>query len=583
MSIYTINYCPNPSFEEDIEGCLEINGAACYQDNTYAFHGSYSCHVACPGTKPGEGCYFPYGVVDTPGGCCISFYIYGTAGQTLNVEAIINGDQVYAILPITLVNGWQRVEVDQIPCVTGDELTIGCCTPVTLACDFWVDCCQFECQPGPCHPYCDGDQLGCNWYGPHHHSKSYCDWEFITQASGTMEAVGNFVPVIEAGYVSVAEVIKGVMYSLGALIYPNEVPPVGAFDDFGIFELTDLDPAQTYVSWNNSGLNSGTGTSYTRPYSTFYAPLDYPVSNGDLLWKRADKAAVGFAYSNVAAGASEDISLAQFELLPVESSPPSPSDYDQPRCIHTIVKPDRLNFCTNPSIEVSTAGWVPVGTAVLTQDNTVSVGDIIEYDDYQFTAGTYSLNVQLNDSGDGAQISIPEIIFGNIYTASFYLYLGPGISNVLVNCSGSTVQLADIGGTGYGTGEDFGDGTYGGVMPSSTDLASGVWTRPSVSFTAQASTVTLEVTMIPGTDVVFPANFWIDAVLIEIGENVGTYFDGSFGTNYLWENNGTPGLTRSYYYDEYYIKQQAVSNALAKHVPLGITYTPPQYAVPYTQ
>jgi hypothetical protein len=584
MANFTENFCPNPSFEGDIEGCLVLNGALISQDNFRAFHGSFSCHVECPGLEMGEGCEFPRGLIDIDGDCCVSLFIFGTAGQTLNLEIRINpGNTLFAVLPITLSQGWQRVEIDDIPCLTGQELSMRVRTPQVFNCHFWVDCVQIECHEGPAHDYIDGEQSGSEWFGERHRSRSYRVFEFVGRSGGSMTATGNIVPVIMPGYVAVAHVVKGKLQTRGALIYSNEIPPVAAFDDFGIFELIDNDPAMTYASWNNSGLNSGTGTTYTRPYSTFYAPRDYLVSNGELLWPRADKAAVGFVYSGVTAAAHEDFSMVQLEMLPVQASPPSPSAYDQPRALHTIVKPDRLNFCTNSSFEVSTAGWTALGSAALVQDNTVALGDIIEYDDFQYTAGTYSMKIVVNGTGDGASVSIPDLIFGNVYTASFYIRLGAGIGDVLINCAGDLVQLADIGGTGYGTGESFGGGTYGGISAPSTDLPANVWTRPSITFAANASTVTLQITMVSGLDVVYPTNFWIDAVLIEIGENVGPYFDGSFGTNYMWETGGTPGLTRSYFYDQFAGKSQAVSNALAKHVPMGISYTAPKFGVPYTQ
>jgi hypothetical protein len=71
--------------------------------------------------------------------------------------------------------------------------------------------------------------------------------------------------------------------------------------------------------------------------------------------------------------------------------------------------------------------------------------------------------------------------------------------------------------------------------------------------------------------------------MVESGELLSFYFDGSFGPNYYWETGGTAGLARSYFYDQANVKKQAVNNILARHAPLGIISNPAQYAVPYSQ
>ena len=46
-------------------------------------------------------------------------------------------------------------------------------------------------------------------------------------------------------------------------------------------------------------------------------------------------------------------------------------------------------------------------------------------------------------------------------------------------------------------------------------MPTGQWFNPSVVFTAQESTVTLSFRALAGSDVSYPTEFWVDAVLVE--------------------------------------------------------------------
>lgn len=75
----------------------------------------------------------------------------------------------------------------------------------------------------------------------------------------------------------------------------------------------------------------------------------------------------------------------------------------------------------------------------------------------------------------------------------------------------------------------------------------------------------------------------ITNVLIEAGEpsfgEIPTYFDGSMLPDALWEQNGNPGNTRSYYYKNRAERRAALMRILAKHIPMGIGIAEPQFAV----
>ena len=100
----------------------------------------------------------------------------------------------------------------------------------------------------------------------------------------------------------------------------------------------------------------------------------------------------------------------------VPGSNPAPTTWTPPGSINTIVKPTRLNFCPNPSIEVSTAGWTVdrLGRAHSGRLGPSPVN------------GTHSLKVAVHAADDGAYITIPDLIVGDTYIVSAYVMGGPG-------------------------------------------------------------------------------------------------------------------------------------------------------------
>ena len=114
-------------------------------------------------------------------------------------------------------------------------------------------------------------------------------------------------------------------------------------------------------------------------------------------------------------------------------------------------------------------------------------------------------------------------------------------------------------------------------------MPTGQWFSPSTTSPHQTRRVILSFQSSPGSDIAYPTEFWVDAVLVEPGDTVGTYFDGSLGTDYSWETGGTAGLARSYYYDRQEVATGAVNTALAEHTPLGIVAAAPVFSQPYTQ
>lgn len=152
----------------------------------------------------------------------------------------------------------------------------------------------------------------------------------------------------------------------------------------------------------------------------------------------------------------------------------------------------RHNLCTNPSLEVSTAGWVANGVhpPTLAQSTTHWPG-----------AGSQGMQVTLATgvSGDfnGAKMTITTVI-GTTYTVSAWLFVPTGTSPVSLLVSGIT----------FGANTTLFD----------------QWQRINVVFTATATTSTI------GTWVVGPSTagqlFYMDAVLVEPTDMLLPYFDG---------------------------------------------------------
>lgn len=602
--MWTTNLCINPSFQNGLQGYEGMLGTEeLFLDDAWQLFGRNSLRVTTRGLIGGEGCITASGIMPATGSASLSLYVAGKGN--INVSVYLHpGDNLQATFPVTLTSEFSRVIINDIPAFAGETLYMKVYTTTKQATSFWI--CGIQIEPfSPAHDYCDGDRDGCVWID-YPFGRSVQEFQWPASATGISISSGPVVPVLDISAIVYAEVAPGKSRSTDALVYTGLQYPVAAMTDFAIYTSGQPDPAQTYVSWNNSGTNCGTGSSYSRVWSTFFPPQDYPVSGGQLLWSRAARMSAGFQYTSVTHGQSVDVTDIQAELLPAAGSHsvPAPSAYQLPREINTIVKPDRLNYCPNPSIEISTSGWTAMATASLTQDTSQSVGDIIEYDDFQYTAGVASLNVSMLANSDGAEIQVPDLIVGETYIVSMYLMAGPGLENIVSACGNGTNAIKHVGvpfgiSGGYGAvpyggvslsdlavplGPLYGAGIYGaGEYSSAIDLPTSDWVRLSYTFEAQQSTETLTVYGVSAIDVSYPARFWVDAVLIEVGEVLDYYFDGSFGTNYFWETGGTPGLTRSYYYDQYYVKQQAFLNALAGHVPLGISYAQPIYNIPYTQ
>ena len=721
MSYYTTNYCQNPSFQQGLSGYSAIDGTLLSLDPTYYLYGFQSALVQTKGGM-NDGITIGGAVIPQGSTCTISFYLSGSGNVSVQAYA---ESTVIGSTQVTLIeNEWQRVQISG-PVGTGQVLSATVTSPNTVT--FWVSGVQVE-QESPAHPYCDGDQPGCYWLtAGQDYGISYQEFATAVFARGFVLASGGLVTGLTEGEIfNVAA--TGKASSFAPLVVTGAPGPIGAMSDFAIYESTDPDPAMTYVSWNNTGVLTGATPAYSQPWATWFAPLDYVVSNGQYLWKRAAFGATGYQFASVPAGDVEEITDVYVGLFPLATgyTVPTLPTYTLPREINTIVIPNRLNFVTNPNFQTSVANWTAIGSATLAQSTTIDDNVSLDYDDETYES-TRSMRVSVHASGDAAAITVNDLIVGNTYAVSAYLLSGPGMANITMYCGGGSGSVlgSSLSNTGYGIYGGYGDVPYGDVIAGGSDLVtpqnanflitssstgwtgfngtfsitgsppagcpysyageyvnngttagameessgaftvtgnteylvlgwcysstgtvqlgmdwqypagtylststtsfsvsvntwtfiattvtspeeavagytrlgstalgetiygSGIyvlpalWFRPYFTFTAAASSETLLISSDTGSDVVLPTEFWVDSVLVEVGEALGTYFDGNYGPDYFWES--TQNLSRSYYYEQFPVRQQAVLNTLEAHVPLGISFSTPQYDTPYTQ
>lgn len=112
-------------------------------------------------------------------------------------------------------------------------------------------------------------------------------------------------------------------------------------------------------------------------------------------------------------------------------------------------------------------------------------------------------------------------------------------------------------------------------------LTDGPWKRVYVRFVANSATQEIGVLTAPDpedSESTVASLFWVDSVMVEEGDHPLRYFDGSYGTDYLWEAKGAAGLTRSYHYAQIQDKHSVLQRLLEENTPVGISAREAEYA-----
>lgn len=212
------------------------------------------------------------------------------------------------------------------------------------------------------------------------------------------------------------------------------------------------------------------------------------------------------------------------------------TEYGAAREVIATVRPDRLNYFRNPSFEVDASGFIAgQGAPTRNIDNT----------HVQFGAQALLLEstVAAADMSVlwGSQVALPV----DVWTMSWYIWTPIARDVWLDGVSGASSQVTR-------------------VMPNK-------WVRVHATFELTTAAVQA-LTFHASADSSQPSGtqIWADGFLLERGEELRDFFDGSWSADTIWETGGTTGLTRSYLYKNRAERYAALKRVLADNVPLGI-------------
>ncbi len=165
----------------------------------------------------------------------------------------------------------------------------------------------------------------------------------------------------------------------------------------------------------------------------------------------------------------------------------------------------RVNYVSNPSFEVDTAGWSSVASATLAR----TTGE--------FNTGSASLSVT-NVSGSAAQYSMIPLIAGpGTYYLSAYIKLANG--NSTANYFLRHLQYEETTSTS----------TVAAGNVALTSLSyTGNWVRLGAAITKNAAANFMTIRVVTGSTVSGEI-FYVDSVMLEKSDTLKSYFDGSSG------------------------------------------------------
>jgi hypothetical protein len=638
--VFTYNFCPNPSVESSLSGYVILHPNTTRPETLFmadsGYSGNASAGVTTPGAIPGEGIATPLGATIATATGSMSCWIFGNSG-TLLITAVTSSGSVLGSIPVTLNGAWQRVTLTGLALGFPANVQLLIQTTITQAITFQVDAVQYE-PESPAHPYIDGSFPQASWIGTPNLSASEMPFQFPIYSvgnllmSGTIDIVsqgeifliGNTNPLkgpviliegeldisgfdhpmvatTEAGRTAPATLspagvpwitdtgVIGVPWEImggGFFLSVVVISPLGGVNNFAVWETgVDPDPAQSLIMQNNAGTHDGQ-TGYTQIYGMFTPPIAEPNSTGENTWQAAAFMAVGFEVASqgeFASGTPNAVNFTNVQVEKMDYSPaltPAPTSYILPRSLSTIVKPTQQNLVTNPSFEVSLAGWNAFGTGA-----SISL-DTVDSFNGEGQSGRCTVTSDTVGAGAGMYISVSDLIVGDIYTATaFVAAFSDNIQDIFLNVGALGASAGDNGSPLYGgdpTNPGYGDGPYGGVTATTVPMTEAVWFEIPLSFTALASTIQLSFDALAVAGTTGNLVFNVDAVMVQPGETVFPFADGDTD-GWEWELGGTPGLSRSYFYERQQVAAQAVTQVLAQHIPLGLTAFEPEFAVPATQ
>jgi hypothetical protein len=242
------------------------------------------------------------------------------------------------------------------------------------------------------------------------------------------------------------------------------------------------------------------------------------------------------------------------EKLPVTASAPS-TKYGQAREVVVKVKPDRLNYFTNPSAEVDATGVTGTGAGGTPTITASAVRAAPGYGVQSFL---------LTSTVAGTNLSM-------LWNAGVTLQPGDWV----VSWWAYSANVPRTAGPTFG----WNVGGAHTVPKINTRIEANKWTRVWGWFTLPVATNTVSILFDHQADTSqgIGATLNIDNVLFEKGRVLRDYFDGSFSADTVWEAGGTTGKTRSYLYKNRAERYAAIKRVLKDNVPLGIGTADPQF------
>jgi hypothetical protein len=164
----------------------------------------------------------------------------------------------------------------------------------------------------------------------------------------------------------------------------------------------------------------------------------------------------------------------------------------------------RTNWLSNPSFEVDTTGWSAVAGATLSRDTV------------NYRSGVASLKV-VNASASAAQYSnLPLVAGSGSYTISAYVKLETGATTA--NYFIRQLQYENIDGTSVSAGNI-------GIQSLSV---TGNWVRLVGTFSKAPTSNYLTIRVVTASTTAGDI-FYVDDVMVEKIDSVGSYFDGDTG------------------------------------------------------
>jgi hypothetical protein len=319
---------------------------------------------------------------------------------------------------------------------------------------------------------------------------------------------------------------------------------LGSLTDFAIWPSTEEDPRQFYIETATDLDGGGVSQPYVR-HSAVFVPH-----------RRARYLGVGarlLSVPNSGARRNQYFKKWMVEKAPVADAMPT-GRYRKAREIEVRLTADRINYYPNPSFEVDVADHVANANTTIARTTAAA------------HSGTAALRITATAGGDAsartAAESIP-VVAGWPMSAGFALRAAT---------TGRTVQAWF----------QFYDSAGGSLTTSqviSVVSVQNAWIPVmlnNVIAPEGAETASLNWKIVGAGA---GESHDVDSVIVERERVAGTYFDGSFSADTIWEKGGTPGKCRSHLYKNRAARAAAIQRVLEDNVPLGIGIARPVFGV----